>query len=491
LGIFAIGALFQAVDYATIFAVAPRMTDAYLTFFGMEFHALTLISLLLFVGAVGKSAQVGLHTWLPDAMEGPTPVSALIHAATMVTAGVFLLARCSPLLEFAPDALHVICIFGALTAFLAATTGLAQNDLKRVIAYSTCSQLGYMVFACGLSQYGIAVFHLANHAFFKALLFLGAGSVIHGVGDEQDMRKMGGLRRLLPFTYGMIVIGSLALMGTPFLTGFYSKDAILESAYATHTQGGHFAYYLGSAAAFATAFYSMRLLCLAFLRKTQGSRPRIAGAHEGSPRLLFPLAFLAIPSICIGYIGRDFFVGMGSDAWGTALFTLPGVTMMDGETLPFFTRMLPLFLSFGGAAGAWYLYKEAAKDHHQWILSDLGNSLYTFANRKWFFDRIYNVSMNQNFLVGGYKWTYGGLDRGLLEGLGPSGLSSLAVFGSRQASNLQTGQVYHSALLMLVGMTILMVSFQGPEWIYSMLNPCWLGIWGSGAILGAMLSKSK
>jgi len=250
LGIFTVYYVFNSVNYVTVFSLVPSFVDSTIVFFNTEIHCLTLIGVLLFVGAVGKSAQLGLHTWLPDAMEGPTPVSALIHAATMVTAGVFLLGRCSPIFEYAPNALVVVTVVGAMTCFFAASVGLVQNDLKRVIAYSTCSQLGYMVFACGLSNYSVGVFHLANHAFFKALLFLGAGSVIHAVSDEQDMRKMGGLKKLLPFTYGMMLIGSLSLMGMPFLTGFYSKDVILEVAYAKYSLPGHFAYWLGSMGAF-------------------------------------------------------------------------------------------------------------------------------------------------------------------------------------------------------------------------------------------------
>ena len=271
------------------------------------------LCLFVFMGPMAKSAQFPLHVWLPDAMEGPTPVSALIHAATMVTAGVFLLARSSPLFEYSPTALFVVTIFGAMTAFFAASTGLLQNDLKRVIAYSTCSQLGYMVFACGLSNYSVGVFHLANHAFFKALLFLGAGSVIHAVADEQDMRKMGGLRKLVPFTYSVMMIGSLALMGFPFLTGFYSKDVILEVAFGKYTSSGHFAYILGSMAAFLTAFYSMRLAYLTFLTNPNGYKPVIINAHDSSLRMALPLAILAIPSIFIGYLTKDMFIGLGSD----------------------------------------------------------------------------------------------------------------------------------------------------------------------------------
>jgi len=267
IGILAIFYIFKTVNYTALFSLVPFYSlelDNSLYLLGFNIDALTFICIFLFIGSVGKSAQIGLHTWLPDAMEGPTPVSALIHAATMVTAGVFLLARCSPLFEYSSTALGVVTCMGAMTAFFAATTALVQNDLKRVIAYSTCSQLGYMVFACGISNYNVGVFHLANHAFFKALLFLSAGSVIHALGDEQDMRKMGGLAKLIPFTYAMMFIGSLALMGFPFLTGFYSKDAILELAFGTFTVSSHFAYWLGTVAACFTAFYSMRLLWLTF-----------------------------------------------------------------------------------------------------------------------------------------------------------------------------------------------------------------------------------
>jgi len=245
-------------------------------------------------------------------MEGPTPVSALIHAATMVTAGVFLLARCSPIFELSKFTLSFITIIGAITAFIAATTGLLQNDMKRVIAYSTCSQLGYMIFACGLSNYNVGVFHLANHAFFKALLFLGAGTVIHAVNDEQDFRKMGGLSKLIPLTYSLMFIGSLALMGFPFLSGFYSKDVILEVAYAKYTNYSHFAFWLGSFGAFFTSFYSIRLLFLVFLTDTNGFRPIIIKAHEGNFKLVFPLLVLAIPSMFIGFLSKDLFIGFGT-----------------------------------------------------------------------------------------------------------------------------------------------------------------------------------
>ena len=449
LGIFGIFICFGAVDYATVFALAPQLSSATLNLFNIEFNALNLIGILLFVGAVGKSAQLGLHTWLPDAMEGPTPVSALIHAATMVTAGVFLLARCSPLLEYCSNALFVISIVGGMTAFFAATTALVQNDLKRVIAYSTCSQLGYMVFACGLSNYSVAVFHLANHAFFKALLFLGAGSVIHAVGDEQDMRKMGGLRRVLPFTYAMMVIGSLALMGMPFLTGFYSKDVILEVGYATYSNASHFAYWLGSFAAFCTAFYSIRLLALCFLSEPNGSRSLILSASEGGWPMGVVLGILAIPSIFIGYFGRDLFIGLGTDFWGNALFCLPvNLNIIDAEFMSTSIKIFPLFLSILGGLASFFLYKNYSRNLFVFKTSLVGRKFYTFLNRKWFFDKIYNEAITQNLLDFGYHFTYKTIDRGLIESLGPFGLSNLLMDQVNKSRAWHSGYLYHYLVIL-------------------------------------------
>ena len=312
-GILIVFVEYQAVDYATVFAVTPTLTGKVYHFLGFDFDLISIICFFLFIGAVGKSAQLGLHTWLPDAMEGPTPVSALIHAATMVTAGVFLVARTSPIFEYTSSMLSAVTVVGASTAFFAATVGLLQNDLKRVIAYSTCSQLGYMVFACGLSNYPVGVFHLINHAFFKALLFLGAGSIIHAVADEPDMRKMGGLKKLVPFTYSMMVIGSLALTGFPFLTGFYSKDVILEVAYGKYTSEGHFSYLLGSFGAFLTAFYSTRLIYLTFLSVPNGYRRVICSAYDSSYQIAISLFLLVIPSVLIGFYAKDMMIGFGSD----------------------------------------------------------------------------------------------------------------------------------------------------------------------------------
>jgi NADH-ubiquinone oxidoreductase chain 5 len=313
IGILIIFVEYRAVDYATVFSITPIFVSKLFNFLSFDFDLISIICFFLFVGAIGKSAQLGLHTWLSDAMEGPIPVSALIHAATMVTAGVFLIARTSPLFEYTPNILSLVTIVGACTAFFAATVGLLQNDLKRVIAYSTCSQLGYMVFACGLSNYSVGVFHLINHAFFKALLFLGAGSIIHAVADEQDIRKMGGLKKLAPFTYSMMVIGSLALIGFPFLTGFYSKDVILEVAYGKYTIEGHFSYILRNLGAFFTAFYQTRLVYLTFLSVPNGYKPVICSAYDSSYQITISLFLLVISSVLIGFYSKDMIIGFGSD----------------------------------------------------------------------------------------------------------------------------------------------------------------------------------
>jgi NADH-ubiquinone oxidoreductase chain 5 len=315
--------IFHSLDYEIVFSLVPLLKMSYFTVLDFQFSLIDLICLFLFFGAMGKSAQLGLHTWLPDAMEGPTPVSALIHAATMVTAGIFLVSRCSYIFEFSSFILNLICFLGSCTAFFAATTGLFQNDMKKVIAYSTCSQLGYMVFACGLSSYDVGVFHLSNHAFFKALLFLSAGSVIHAAGDEQDMRKLGGLKTLLPFSYSMTLVGSLALIGFPFLSGFFSKDVILEISYSKYTIESHFCYVLGCLAAFVTSFYSTRLLFLVFLSNPNGNRLLYLHAHEASWKMGLPLFVLSVASVLIGFLTKDIFIGFGTNFWGASLFVLP------------------------------------------------------------------------------------------------------------------------------------------------------------------------
>ena len=461
LGILIIFINYKAVDYATVFSVTPIISGSYVNFLNFELDTLTIIGICLFVGAIGKSAQLGLHTWLPDAMEGPTPVSALIHAATMVTAGVFLIARCSPIYEYASAVLEIITILGAITAFFAATVGLVQNDLKRVIAYSTASQLGYMVFACGLSNYSVGIFHLANHAFFKALLFLGAGSVIHAVADEQDMRKMGGLKYLVPFTYSMIVIGSLALTGFPFLTGFYSKDLILEVAFGKYSVVGHFSYYLGTLGAFCTAFYSTRLVYLTFLSKPNGYRSVICYAYDSSYYICLALAFLAIPSIFIGFYTKDMIVGLGSDFWGSAIYVQSdNMNMFDAEFINHFYKLLPVNLSFLGILFSFLIYRFQSKLLFKIKVSMIGKKIYNFLNKKWFFDKVYNEQLGQFFFHFGYSISYKIIDRGIFEVLGPHGIASFLSKISTSVYKIQTGYIYHYTFLFLIGIIVLLTSYQ-------------------------------
>ena len=480
MGILLIFVNFKAVDYATIAVLTPFFKDTTVNFLNMDLHLLNTIGLFLFLGAVGKSAQLGLHTWLPDAMEGPTPVSSLIHAATLVTAGVFLVARTSFIYEQTKNVLEFIAILGALTAFVASTTGLVQNDLKRVIAYSTCSQLGYMVFACGLSNYSVGIFHLSNHAFFKALLFLSAGSVIHGVNDEQDMRKMGGLKNLLPYTYSLMTIGSLALIGFPFLTGFFSKDLILEVAYGKYTITGYFCYFLGTVGAFCTAFYSTRLAYLTFLSKPTGHKPVITFAGDSNIQICLALGALAIPSIFVGYYTKDMMVGVGSHFFGTAIYTgVNSFNLFDAEFIPLFYKTLPVHLSLLGAFSAFVLYNFQSKLLYQIKTSLIGKKLYTFLNRKWFFDKVYNEYIGQFFFKFGYSVSYKFVDRGIFEVLGPTGISSVAAFTGENIHKLQSGSLYHLTLTILIGITslfslrqiFLLASFADIYWIdYKMLT---------------------
>lgn len=470
LGIMGLFLVFKAVDFGTIFATAPLISaqNLTLTIFNFEFDTLTVLCILLFIGAVGKSAQIGLHTWLPDAMEGPTPVSALIHAATMVTAGVFLIIRSSPLFEYSPDALIIVTFVGGITAFFAATTGLLQNDLKRVIAYSTCSQLGYMVFVCGLSNYTVSIFHLANHAFFKALLFLGAGSVIHAMNDEQDMRKMGGLLRLIPFTYSIMLIGSLSLAGFPFLTGFYSKDVILELAYAKYTLTGNFAYWLGTISAFFTAFYSIRLLYLTFLSKTNSYRQILQNAHDAPILMAIPLVILSLGSIFIGYVTKDMIIGLGTNFWSNAIFIRPeNVIMVDSEFIPYFIKLIPVMFSLSGAFLAFILYHFYTEFLFRIKTTSIGMKLYSLLNQKWYFDQIYNSFIAEKLLYFGYNVSFKMFDRGIIEVLGPYGIVTTLRSFTKKISDFQTGYIYHYAFILLIGITLLL-TFLG-LWDFTLL----------------------
>lgn len=461
LAMFTIFFVFKSLDFATVFALAPSFYNNTITIFNFELDALTVIGLLLFIGAVGKSAQIGLHTWLPDAMEGPTPVSALIHAATMVTAGVFLIIRCSPLFEYTPFSLMVITFVGSITAFFAASIGLVQNDLKRVIAYSTCSQLGYMVFACGLSNYSVSMFHLFNHAFFKALLFLSAGAVIHAMNDEQDMRKFGGLVNILPITYSMIVIGSLSLMGFPFLTGFYSKDVILEIAYSKFTIEGTFAHWLGTVSAFFTSFYSFRLIYLTFLNTPQSNYNTFVKAHEPVFYMLIPLFILAFGSIFIGYITKDMFIGVGTDFWGNAIYIAQNnLNIIDAEFIPVGIKLLPVMFSLLGASLAVLIYTLFAKQVVNFKLSLVGQNIYGFLSKKWYFDKVYNEYIVQKLLDFGYNVSFKTLDRGLIEVIGPYGLTNTISEFVKRFTRLQSGYVYHYAFIILISL-IFLIFFYG------------------------------
>jgi NADH-quinone oxidoreductase subunit L len=460
LGIIGVFVVFNSVDFETVFNAAPEKAHTTIGFLGLQVDTLTVLCILLFIGAMGKSAQVPLHTWLPDAMEGPTPVSALIHAATMVTAGVFMVCRLSPMFEYAPDALAVVAIVGATTAIFAATVGIAQNDIKRVVAYSTCSQLGYMFFAAGVSAYGAAMFHLFTHAFFKALLFLGSGSVIHAVGGEQDMRRMGGLRKVLPITYVLMWIGSLALAGIGIpgvygFAGFYSKDMILEAAFADGTAVGFYAFWLGILAAFLTAFYSWRLLLMTFHGRPRASEEVMHHAHEAPPTMQVANVGLAIGAALAGIAFFHFFVGEDSlkDFWRGSITVLPeNDTVAAAHHGPAWVGLLPLIVGLAGIVLAWIMY-EIRTDLPSRIAHRL-RTLYLFLLNKWYFDEIYDALFVRPANYLGYGLWQGG-DRAVIDGLGPDGLAAVSRSLARKAGRLQTGYVYHYAFAMLIGVVVL------------------------------------
>lgn len=459
LGIVTVFYIFQSVDYSTIFSLIPLFSNYSLSFVYWNISGLTLIGILLFLGAVGKSAQLGLHTWLPDAMEGPTPVSALIHAATMVTAGVFILIRFSPLLEFSPSILNVLIIFGSLTTFFAAITGIFQNDLKKVIAYSTCSQLGYMVFACGISCYNVSAFHLVNHAFFKALLFLCAGSIIHAANDEQDMRRMGSFIKLMPLTYSLMLIGSLALMGFPFLAGFYSKDFILElTQIATNVNlrniQGSFACWLGTLSVFLTAFYSFRLVYLTFLNPVNASKTIILNVYEPKLLMLLPLMLLSIGSIFIGFLTKDLFVGIGTNFWKTAIFILPTHSyFIEAECLKIQIKWLPLFFSSLGIILASVINVTKI---YTFIPKKIYHSIYFLINKKWYWDVLYNRFIAYPVLYSSHSIFFKNLDRGFIELIGPYGITNTVLQIARFSSNFQTGQLSHYLFSITGGLCLLL-----------------------------------
>jgi len=474
LGIFGIFYVFRTLDFDAVFAAAPAMAGKTFVFAGYNVDILTTLCLLLFVGAMGKSAQIGLHTWLPDAMEGPTPVSALIHAATMVTAGVFLVCRCSPLFEHAPNALAFVTFIGATTAFFAASVGLFQNDIKRVIAYSTCSQLGYMFVAAGVSAYGAAMFHLFTHAFFKALLFLAAGSVIHALHHEQDMRRMGGLARSIPFTWTMMLIGNLALTGVGLpvlqlgLAGFYSKDAIINAAFLSHASMGTYAFILTLTAAGMTSFYSWRQFLMTFHGRYRGQdathghddhhAPALSEVHESPMVMLAPLAVLAAGAVVAGFVFRGDFIGEKSlSFWHGAIAAIAGNGLSPiSENLPLWVELAPFVMTLAGFAVAFYYYilhpelpaRMAAKK----------GLLYTFLYNKWYFDELYDFLFVQPAMkLGRFLWKFG--DGTVIDGLGPDGVAARVLDATRGAVRLQSGYVYHYAFAMLIGVVALATWF--------------------------------
>jgi NADH-quinone oxidoreductase subunit L len=457
LGIFAVFMMTNAVDFTTVFAQAPSLTGKTIHFLAWDIDALTLICLLLFTGAMGKSAQFLLHTWLPDAMEGPTPVSALIHAATMVTAGVFMVARLSPLFELAPTAQTFVTFIGATTALFAATVGLVQNDIKRIVAYSTCSQLGYMFVAMGMGAYSVGMFHLFTHAFFKALLFLGSGSVILAMHHEQDIRKMGGLKDKLPFTYAAMVIGTLALTGFPFTAGYFSKDAIIEAAYAGTNPMALYAFAMTVLAAGLTSFYSWRLILVAFHGRPH-DRHHYDAAHESPMVILVPLGFLAAGSLLAGFPFADLFKGHGvAEFFRDSLKFAEGNHILDDmHHVPYLVAMLPTIMMALGFAVAWQFYirrpempVELARQHEP---------LYKFLLNKWYFDELYEVLFVRPALwLGRLLWKGG--DGWLIDGFGPDGVSARVLDVTRNVVRLQTGYLYHYAFAMLIGVAALITWF--------------------------------
>jgi len=451
LGIYATFVIFGSLDFGTVFGAAPNVVGAKMEFLGWQVDKLPLACILLFIGAMGKSAQIPLHTWLPDAMEGPTPVSALIHAATMVTAGVFMVARLSPMFEYASTALGVVGVIGGTTAIFAASIGMAQNDIKRVIAWSTCSQLGYMFAAAAVSAYAAAIFHLFSHAFFKGLLFLCSGSVIHGMGGEQDMRRMGGLWRKLPWTYGTMWVGALSLSGIPLFSGYYSKDTILEAAWAAGTAVGRYAWVLGVAAAFMTAFYISRLMFMTFHGEPRAGEETMHHAHESPWVMLVPLLVLATGATVFGFIGFDLFVGPDrASFWKSSILVLPQYdSLAKVEEIPQLVRYLPLICGLLGIATA-YVFYVVDRTIPVRLASQL-RALYLFLLNKWYFDELYDwLFVRPAMSIGDGLWKSG--DGAGIDGLGPDGVAAVTRDLARQASRLQTGYLYHYAFAMMIGL---------------------------------------
>jgi NADH-quinone oxidoreductase subunit L len=452
LGIFLIFYLFGTVNYNEVFLLIPKTLDQDIYFLGINLKSIDLICILLFMGAMGKSAQFLLHTWLPDAMEGPIPVSALIHAATMVTAGVFLVVRCSPIFEYSQIALNIICIVGMTTAFFAATVALVQNDIKKIIAYSTCSQLGYMFFAAGIGAYNVAIFHLFTHAFFKALLFLGAGSVIHSLNNEQDIRKMGGIWRKLPYSWGLMIIGTLALTGFPFFSGFYSKEAIIEFAYLKGNTLGYYVVVIGIFTALLTAIYSWRLVFKTFHGTYENKELKINSIHESPYVMLVPLIVLAIGSIFAGFFFKELFIGQyaSNNFWSDSIkFLSPISTDHPPLWIVYFTPVIVVL----SIPIAYYLFVKN-KDITNWLVNE-NKPLYNFLINKWYFDELYEYLFVRTFKrIGIFFWK--NIDLKTIDRFGPDGISNLIKKLSIRAVKFQSGYIYQYAFIMLLGFSALL-----------------------------------
>lgn len=451
IGIFLIFKYTGSVNFVDVFKAIPTLLDKNISVLGIESSLINFICIFLFIGAMGKSAQIFLHTWLPDAMEGPTPVSALIHAATMVTAGVFLVVRCSPIFEYSPFVLNIIVLVGATTAFFAGTIGLVQNDIKRVIAYSTCSQLGYMFFAAGLGAYHIAIFHLFTHAFFKALLFLGAGSVIHAFNEEQDMRNMGGVWKKIPYTYSLMIIGTLALTGFPFLSGFFSKDAIIETAYSSTSFFAGYAVTIGILTAFMTSLYSWRLIFMTFHGTFNNKNISLSKVHESPAVMLVPLLFLALGAIFAGYAFKDYFIGSQFiQFWNSSIFFLKEFVLYHP---PLWFLLLTPILVLLAIPLSYYFFVKDKKSLDGFI--EINKPLYNFLVNKWYFDELYDfLFVKPAKKIGTFFWKIG--DGTIIDGLGPDGLTKLIKSVSDKAVQFQSGFLYHYAFVILIGLSILL-----------------------------------
>ena len=454
IGIFLIFIFFGTLNYEEVFALAPNLADTEINFLGLEVNLITVTCLFLFIGAMGKSAQFFLHTWLPDAMEGPTPVSALIHAATMVTAGVFLVVRCSPIFEYSQVALNFVAIVGMITALFAASVAIVQNDIKKIIAYSTCSQLGYMFFAAGVGAYHVAIFHLFTHAFFKALLFLGSGSVIHSLNDEQDVRNMGDLWKKMPVTWFAMVVGTLALTGFPFLSGFYSKDAIIEFAFLKGTNVGYFAAGIGVMTAVLTALYSWRLIFKTFHGKYNNKNLSKSEIHESGLTITIPLLMLVVGSIFSGFLFKEFLIGHDyNNFWRDSILILEkfdhsGIPLWLLVITPFFVTIL-IPVSF-------FLYIKKTNVLDRIVLKY--KSLYNFLLNKWYFDELYNqIIIKPTKFIGSFFWEKG--DIKIIDRLGPDGISKIIKIISNKSSKFQSGYIYDYAFIMLIGLSLLLTFF--------------------------------